>query len=74
MLPPPPPAGALKRTLAATTTDADHAAVAISRHRATNAREREDPIEAARHSVTAQLSEQLATMRPKALCRADKVS
>ena len=43
---------ALKRTLTATTTDADHAAVAISRHRATNARERDEPIEAARHSVT----------------------
>ena len=43
---------ALKRTLTATTTDVDHAAVAISRHRATNARERDEPIEAARHSVT----------------------
>ena len=43
---------ALKRTLTATTTDADHATVAISRHRATNARERDEPIEAARHSVT----------------------
>ena len=50
--PPPPPAGALKRTLAASTTDADHVAVAINRHGATNARERDDPIEAARHSVT----------------------
>ena len=44
--------GALKRALAATTTDADHAAVAISRHRATNARERDEPAEATRHSVT----------------------
>jgi hypothetical protein len=51
--------GALRRALAATTSDADHAAVSISRHRATTARERDEPAEAARHSVTAQLTRTL---------------
>ena len=44
--------GPLKRALAATASEADHAAVSISRHRATNAREQLPSAEAARHSVT----------------------